>query len=244
MFTEILLFALAELATVESIATLFLYVAMGAGWAYRGYRKNRALRGESWNSKRAVPALVAGGIVGLALVISGHSFDSGHVMAVAGFLVPVLDSLWNAAREATTTATDMAHDGASIPEIALEVAEIVDREVDAEDAMAIVAEYERRFGTLDPDPEHVEERARELRDEYDGGGPDTVYDRFGPEEAIEETKPERPPVPSKSAKRSYIVEGPVVGPDPDVDAGSSDGTGDGAGDDDEEKTDEPIHESA
>ena len=233
-----------ELATGESIAALLLYIAMGAGWAYRGYRKNRALRGESWSSKRAVPTLVAGGLVGLGVVVSGHSFDSGHVMAVAGFLVPLLDSLWNAAREATTTATDMAKDGASIPEIGLEVAEVVDREVAVEDVMAVVAEYERRFGTLDPDPEHVTERAKQLKQESAEGGPETVYDRFGPEEAVEsdETAPERRRAPSTSVGRPPIVEGPVVGPDPDSDAGSSEGGDeDGGG---EETDDEPIHESA
>lgn len=243
MLTETVLVVLSDVLTVESIATLLLYIAMGAGWAYRGYRKNRALRGESWDSKRAVPTLVAGGLVGLALVVSGHSFDSGHVMAVAGFLVPVLDSLWNAVREATTTATDMATDGASIPEIALEVAEVVDREVDIEDAAAIVAEYERRFGTLDPDPEHVTERAREVKSDYETGGPETVYDRFGPED-VEETKPERRTISPRPAERSYIVEGPVVGPDPT--AGSS-GDDDDTDDDSEDGTDEDteeIHESA
>lgn len=253
MLIEILLFAVSELATVESIATLGLFIVMGGAWAYRGYRQNRAARDEPWSSRKALSTFAAGGIVGLALVLSGHGFDSGHVMALSGFLVPLIDDLWTTATKATTTATDMAKDGASIPEIALEVAEVVDREVDIEDAMAIVAEYERRFGTLDPDPEHVEERAKELRDEYDEGGPGQVYDRFGPEEAVEddEADSERASVTAESVAHPYIDAVPVDSPRPSlspapVPAPDTDGDADAGGDDTDgdDTDDEPIHESA
>lgn len=245
MLTNLFPLAVSDLATVESITTLLLYIAMGAGWAYVGYRRNRAARGEIWQSRKALSTFAAGGIVGLVIVLSGQEFNSSYVIALSGFIVPLIDKLWNAATMATDTATDMARDGESIPEIALEVAQIIDREVAVGDVMSVIAEYERRFGPLEPDMKNVEKRADELKEEYNKD-PDKVYDRFGPEEAVEDEETgSDPTVASRPKERSYIVEGPVVGPESDPDGDPGGGSGGGGGDGDrDDNSDGTIHESA
>lgn len=159
-----------------AMATVAFYIILAAIWSLRGYYHNNKKRGEELDPEKALPALVSGALVGSAVVWSGQPLNSEYVIAVSGFLIPFLDKVWTMVRTSYDTAIEMHEDGESIESIALEIAQIIDREVDQEDAVRIIEEYERRFGPLDPSHENVQERSEQLRADYESGGVEGAID--------------------------------------------------------------------
>lgn len=159
-----------------AIGTVIFYIVLAALWSLRGYYHNHKKTGEKWDHEEALPALLSGALIGTAVVWSGQPLTSEYVIAVSGFLIPFLDKVWTMVRTSYDTATEMYEEGESISTIALEIAQIVDRQVDQEDVERVITEYERRFGPLDPSRENVQKRSEKLRDDYESGGMEKAID--------------------------------------------------------------------